>query len=153
MENEVLHSQTQLLRQRRDHFLKKFRRAEDGLADMADEREIELEEHAQEEQSALFLIRHDAIALAAVKEIDAALQRIIDGTYGKCERCRKPISIRRLRSLPAARFCRGCAARGERRPATAPVAFGAPAEAPTPPGLNLLTIRVESPRQDFSRSE
>lgn len=141
MDKEFLDGQTRLLRQQRDHFLQKFRRAEEGLAAMAAEREIELEEHAQEEQSALFLIRHDDVTLAAVKEIDAALQRILDCTYGKCERCRKAISMARLRNLPATRFCRACAGRNEKRPTPAATGFEAPSTAPIPGDLNLLDDR------------
>ena len=38
-------------------------------------------------------------------EIDAALKRIEDGTYGFCELTGKPISWRRLAALPWTRFC------------------------------------------------
>ena len=38
-------------------------------------------------------------------EIDAALRRIEDGTYGICERCGKPIGEERLEALPWATLC------------------------------------------------
>ena len=38
-------------------------------------------------------------------EMDAALQRIEDGTYGICEVCGKPIGAERLSALPWARLC------------------------------------------------
>ena len=38
-------------------------------------------------------------------EIDAALQRIEDGTYGTCESCGKPIGAERLSAIPWARLC------------------------------------------------
>jgi RNA polymerase-binding protein DksA len=38
-------------------------------------------------------------------EIDAALQRIEDGTYGICEGCGKPIGAERLSAIPWARLC------------------------------------------------
>lgn len=38
-------------------------------------------------------------------EIDAALRRIEDGTYGICENCGKPIGEDRLAALPWARLC------------------------------------------------
>ncbi len=40
-----------------------------------------------------------------LKEVDAALQRIVDGTYGICEATHKPISKARLRIKPWARYC------------------------------------------------
>jgi RNA polymerase-binding protein DksA len=38
-------------------------------------------------------------------EIDAALARIDNGTYGKCERCGNPIGAERLEALPWATLC------------------------------------------------
>ena len=42
-------------------------------------------------------------------EVDAALLRVSDGTYGVCERCGSPIGEARLEALPAARLCIRCA--------------------------------------------
>jgi len=53
-----------------------------------------------------------AQALAAVEEIDAALARIEDGTYGACERCHQPIPKPRLKALPFARLCVACKSGG-----------------------------------------
>jgi DnaK suppressor protein len=44
-------------------------------------------------------------AQQTLAEIDAALKRIEDGTYGICEICGKPIGDERLRALPWARLC------------------------------------------------
>jgi DnaK suppressor protein len=41
----------------------------------------------------------------ALDEVDAALQRLTDGTYGNCEICGKPIGAARLEAMPAARLC------------------------------------------------
>ena len=50
-----------------------------------------------------------------VADIDGALQRIDDGTYGTCERCGKPIPEARLEALPAARFDAACQSELETR--------------------------------------
>ena len=42
---------------------------------------------------------------ATIAEIDAALARIDNGTYGACEVCGKPIGAARLEALPWARLC------------------------------------------------
>jgi len=42
-------------------------------------------------------------------EIDAAAARIVDGTYGVCETCGRPIPADRLEARPVARTCIGCA--------------------------------------------
>jgi DnaK suppressor protein len=53
-----------------------------------------------------------AQALLAVEEIDAALARVADGTYGACERCHQPIPKPRLKALPFARLCVACKSGG-----------------------------------------
>jgi RNA polymerase-binding transcription factor DksA len=148
MDQQVFDSFAQLLRQQRGRYLKEFRNAETGLDVIAEERESELEEHAQEEQTARLLSRLDDQTLHAVKEIDAALQRILDGTYGKCESCHKPVSLGRLQILPATRFCRACSARNQARPGVV-VSPETPSKAPVPTDLNLLSDRelVEAIRE------
>lgn len=139
MNKELLNSLAELLRSQRKNYLLEFRRAEAGLDSIAEERESELEEHAQEEQSARFLTRLDDRTMFAVKEIDAALQRIIRGTYGVCESCRKIIAVARLQALPATRFCKVCAARNENPSVAVAEEPEAPPEAPIPGDLNLLS--------------
>jgi len=48
-------------------------------------------------------------------EIDEALKRIEDGTYGVCENCEKPIRHDRLEALPFTRFTVECQAELEKR--------------------------------------
>jgi RNA polymerase-binding transcription factor DksA len=38
-------------------------------------------------------------------DVEAALLRLQDGTYGLCEVCGKPIGAARLEAMPAARLC------------------------------------------------
>jgi RNA polymerase-binding transcription factor DksA len=47
-------------------------------------------------------------AEAALSEIDAALQRLEEGSYGICERCAEPIRWERLEVLPMSRLCTPC---------------------------------------------
>jgi DnaK suppressor protein len=42
-------------------------------------------------------------------EIDEALARVTDGTYGVCVRCGRPIPAGRLEARPSARTCVACA--------------------------------------------
>ena len=46
---------------------------------------------------------------AHLRDIDAALGRLADGSYGRCEVCRGAIGDERLRALPATRMCVACA--------------------------------------------
>ncbi len=53
-----------------------------------------------------------AQARASVEEIDAALAKIADGTYGFCESCGSAIPRARLEALPHARLCVSCKSGG-----------------------------------------
>jgi DnaK suppressor protein len=44
-------------------------------------------------------------------EIEAALVKIEDGTYGQCEDCGETIAPARLEAMPSARFCITCASK------------------------------------------
>lgn len=61
----------------------------------------------QSHEEWIFLNRNtlDAILL---REVEAALHRIEAGTYGTCQECEEPISIKRLDAVPWARFCVKC---------------------------------------------
>ncbi|MSY84405.1 MAG: TraR/DksA family transcriptional regulator [Actinobacteria bacterium] len=48
-------------------------------------------------------------------QIDRALARIADGTYGVCESCGQPIGKLRLMAFPRATLCMTCKQREERR--------------------------------------
>jgi len=47
------------------------------------------------------------------REVQAALARIRDGSYGECQRCGEPIGYQRLRAAPAASRCLRCQERAE----------------------------------------
>ncbi len=42
-------------------------------------------------------------------DVNNALRKVAEGTYGLCERCGKPISEARLEAMPTARRCLDCA--------------------------------------------
>ena len=67
------------------------------------------------EMSELDLNRSTAFALASrqsklIKEIDEALDRIENGTYGLCTRCGKPLDEERLKAMPTAKYDAECQA-------------------------------------------
>jgi DnaK suppressor protein len=49
----------------------------------------------------------------ALNQIDAAIKRIEDGSYGRCETCGVQIPKARLNALPYAVFCIQCASQQE----------------------------------------
>ena len=50
-----------------------------------------------------------------LESIEAALERIEEGTYGLCEECGVKIPRKRLDAIPYASMCVKCASRSERR--------------------------------------
>lgn len=50
-----------------------------------------------------------------LREIERALQRVEDGSYGECEECGEAIAPGRLTANPTARLCIGCAEARERQ--------------------------------------
>ena len=48
-------------------------------------------------------------AIGELRDIDGALSRLEDGTYGVCVTCGKPIGEERLELLPATIVCADCA--------------------------------------------
>lgn len=50
----------------------------------------------------------DQTGEAQVREIDAALERLKEGTFGKCVQCEREISEARLEAIPFAMHCVRC---------------------------------------------
>lgn len=77
------------------------------VRDSGDESNAELlvgSEHAE-------LFRH----ADALNDVDAALERIRDGSFGICTDCGGEINIERLRAYPTAKRCVDCQTRHEKR--------------------------------------
>ena len=72
-----------------------FARREDSQAQTATERDLEfaLDDHESTE----------------LRRVNAALQRLANGSYGLCADCGVAIAPARLQALPTAAFCLGCA--------------------------------------------
>ena len=66
---------------------------------------------AFEQENTLNLLQNEEQVLAAIA---AALERIDQGTYGRCEECNTEIPEARLRALPYARYCVECARKLEK---------------------------------------
>ncbi len=53
-----------------------------------------------------------------LKQVDEALDKIKDGSYGTCSTCEEPIPEARLDVLPFAKFCVECLSKIENEPQT-----------------------------------
>lgn len=140
MDKRTRDSLERKLREQRNEILKEVADAEAGLEFLAEDRESELEERAQEDRMAKLLAGLDLRGRRAVEEIDLALQRVSAGGYGTCLRCGERIPVARLRALPATRYCVDCAKAAEREPMPRNEAE-IERSAPVPPDTSLLSDR------------
>ncbi|WP_248963316.1 TraR/DksA family transcriptional regulator [Sphaerisporangium perillae] len=71
------------------------------------------DEHDPEGSSTAFERAHVQALLdqahSHLADLDRALERLHDGTYGVCEGCGRPIALERLKVRPAAKTCITCA--------------------------------------------
>lgn len=79
-------------------------------ADAVEERELsKVDQHPAELGTETFERERDMTALRIVEseleDIDEALRRIDQGSYGTCDECGKPIAEERLEAKPWARLC------------------------------------------------
>ena len=82
------------------------------MTPLASDARRRLEERLAALRSSIARLGDDAAESAPrdVAETVAALERIAQGTYGRCESCGGAIGRQRLLALPATRFCITCAA-------------------------------------------
>ena len=79
---------------------------ESGSSGADDEHDPEGATLAFERQHAAALLNETRQRLA---EIDAAMVRVAEGSYGRCDGCGGPIGAKRLSARPTASTCIGCA--------------------------------------------
>ncbi|MBI3301298.1 MAG: TraR/DksA family transcriptional regulator [Deltaproteobacteria bacterium] len=138
MDQAVLEALTEELLRHRATLVGEVADTEADLHFITEDRETDLEEHAQEERAASFLAQLDEREKHEIAAIDAALGRIAEGTYGSCEGCGEEIAAARLRALPATRFCVDCAGDQEQwRPLATEEVVQHPG--PVPADLSLLS--------------
>lgn len=82
---------------------------------------VELDQSKVGRLSRMDALQVQAMAQASVRRlevtlrnIDSALRRIDEDTYGSCQRCEEPIAPKRLEFDPAALFCIECAEQAEK---------------------------------------
>jgi len=108
MEREKLeYFRTRLLKMRNDILTKAKKLKEDsytlgtdGIQDMADA--------ASNSYNADILMSISNNDLKLLKDIDNALDKIVNETYGICEECDDKINEKRLEANPVARYCIAC---------------------------------------------
>lgn len=66
------------------------------------------DENAQEITDYSTSLMTEKVLEKTLEDIDGALKRIENGTYGVCKYCHKPISAKRLMARPVASACIAC---------------------------------------------
>ena len=61
------------------------------------------------------LLRRIAAESGLLRNVEAALQRMREGSFGACVSCGKDINVKRLEAVPWARYCIECQEKLERR--------------------------------------
>ena len=79
---------------------------QDGIQDIGDEAA-----NIYNKQVLLSLNENERMRL---QEVDEALDRIANGTYGVCEECGEPIGLKRIEVRPVAKYCVSCKAKQEK---------------------------------------
>jgi len=98
--------------------LEEIATAEEGLADLIRDSGDGAGDDQADAGSKTFEREHE-MSLAnnardMLDQVDHALARIVDGSYGVCESCGKPIGKFRLQAFPRATLCRSCKEAEER---------------------------------------
>jgi RNA polymerase-binding transcription factor DksA len=108
---DLMRLKTLLLKRRREIFerLQGFEADWDALR----ERDIEMEEEAQKADLTAIFEQLDELEQSEIEAIDRALIKMTAASYGTCEKCGNRISLERLETLPASRFCKNCAQKQE----------------------------------------
>jgi DnaK suppressor protein len=113
--DKFLETQLKSLQDERKNYTRQataLRAEADQLAQDRDPGDVQFDEESGQGDSMNVERERDlalsAQALAAVEEIDRAVEKIHRGTYGVCEKCHENIPKERLRALPYAALCVKC---------------------------------------------
>jgi RNA polymerase-binding transcription factor len=103
-----------MLEDRRREIHEKLRSLREAIPaashDVRDAEEQSVDEFVQEVDLALMQMKSETL-----KKIDAAILRLEQGSYGRCQECDQEIASARLRALPFAVLCRDCQEQAEDR--------------------------------------
>jgi len=93
-----------LLRKQRD-LQANIARLEDEARESGEDEVRDSTDDATSSQGASESLQEDTLESETLIQVEDALQRIEDGTYGKCRDCGRPIEPARLEAVPWAAYC------------------------------------------------
>ena len=117
--DKFLESQLQLLEDERVTYTRQAENLQAEADSLTEDREpgdVQFDEESGEGDTLAVERERDlalsAQARAAIEEIDRAVEKVYDGTYGQCETCGIAIPKERLKALPHASLCVKCKSGG-----------------------------------------
>lgn len=99
----------QILRGRREELMARLERREEIQIEHAPDA-LDAVQNLMQREFAVDQIDRDSRLL---RQIEEALARISEGTYGTCSHCEEEISAKRLAAIPWAALCIGCQSRAD----------------------------------------
>lgn len=105
IEKALLAHKQRLLRQR--NFTDEVMESPEAAGDLSSHR-THVADQGTENYQREMASRLKTLECHALRDIDDALRRVAEGTYGICERCGARISKARLEIVPHARLCMKC---------------------------------------------
>lgn len=110
LDKETLEQIKSDLLQRKEQILKDM----EGVENPEDHRALYPEYGNKDDENAMEITEYttnlatEKVLDDSIRDIDSALKRIEDGTYGICKYCHKPIGRKRLLARPVASACVEC---------------------------------------------
>lgn len=99
---------TRLILEERNRKIAALGRHQGTLEEIKDTRSAEYEEEVTLSDDKEYLSKLIEQQSRGLEDINRALERVLDGSYGKCIRCGSPIGKDRLEAIPTAELCLEC---------------------------------------------
>jgi len=113
--NRLIEEIANQLRGRRLSLLEDIAGSQRGVRALLEERGSEIEENAQKDRITSLASHLNSRDEKMIRQINATLKRIDEGTYGQCDWCEDEIGWERIRALPTTTLCIDCATAREKR--------------------------------------
>ena len=100
-----MNNPTAVLEKKRRDLLSDLARLKDEARDSGEAEVRDSTDDATADQSSGEALQEVTLESQTLKQVDDALKRVADGTYGKCVVCGRPIAPARLEAIPWTPYC------------------------------------------------
>lgn len=104
----------QILLQEREQIVGEVRQTYESSREMGQDGIQDIGDEAANIYNKQILLSLNESERMRLQEVDEALDRMGSGSYGICEECGEPISLRRLEVRPVAKYCVACLSKMEK---------------------------------------